>query len=420
MLPWHAARPDRHLVGDRGRRLPADVRAGRALRGVRHPPPRDRRLALRARGRGGATPADPGRQRPRSSRRRRASRSLGRGRHGRSSPAGTLPRPLRRARARRPRCCAAHDAGAPARVACAPGAFALAATGLLDGRRATTHWMHAEELAARYPPITVDPSVLYVDEGSILTSAGTAAGIDLCLHLVRRDLGAEAANTVARRMVVPPHRDGGQAQFVQTPGAARRRGRSARPGAHVDGRAPRRAADGGRAGRAGPHVSPRTFARRFVERHRHHADPVAAHPAGAAGPRSARDDRPAGRADRPRVRVLAPAPACAPTSSGSSAPPRPSTAALRHRARARPPGLRARDGGNGATNVIPATRRDPGEAHDGGMFNAHCRSRRSTMLDGATEIHFTCWCGHEGVLVDRAVDRPGAVSVRPAAPHWAA
>jgi transcriptional regulator GlxA family with amidase domain len=97
------------------------------------------------------------------------------------------------------------------------GAFILAAAGLLDGRAATTHWAHTAELAERYPNIHLDPGVLYVDDGDILTSAGTAAGIDLCLHIVRQDHGAEIANAVARRMVVPPHRDGGQAQFVDQP-----------------------------------------------------------------------------------------------------------------------------------------------------------------------------------------------------------
>ena len=97
------------------------------------------------------------------------------------------------------------------------GAFVLAATGLLDGKRATTHWMWAAELARRYPKVQVDPKVLYVDAGQIMTSAGTAAGIDLMLHVVRLDHGAEVANAVARRMVVPPHRDGGQAQFVDLP-----------------------------------------------------------------------------------------------------------------------------------------------------------------------------------------------------------
>jgi transcriptional regulator GlxA family with amidase domain len=95
------------------------------------------------------------------------------------------------------------------------GAFALAAAGLLDGRRATTHWHHAADLRERYPRIDLDPRVLYVDEGRVLTSAGVAAGIDLCLHVVARDHGAAAANAVARRMVVAAQRGGGQAQFVE-------------------------------------------------------------------------------------------------------------------------------------------------------------------------------------------------------------
>lgn len=97
------------------------------------------------------------------------------------------------------------------------GVFALAAAGVLDGRCATTHWMFATELDRMYPQVKVRPDVLYVDEGQVLTSAGTAAGIDLSLHIVRRDHGASVANGVARRMVVPPHRDGGQAQFVSPP-----------------------------------------------------------------------------------------------------------------------------------------------------------------------------------------------------------
>jgi transcriptional regulator GlxA family with amidase domain len=101
------------------------------------------------------------------------------------------------------------------------GAFVLAAAGLLDGRRATTHWKYADELARRYPQVTVDPHVLYVDEGQVITGAGTAAGIDACLHVVRLEHGAAVANAIARRMVVAPHRDGGQAQFVPVPvGAA--------------------------------------------------------------------------------------------------------------------------------------------------------------------------------------------------------
>jgi transcriptional regulator GlxA family with amidase domain len=97
------------------------------------------------------------------------------------------------------------------------GAFVLAAAGLLDGRRAATHWRYAGRLAREFPAVTVDPDVLYVDDGAVLTSAGVAAGIDLCLHMVRSDHGAEAANAVARRMVVAAHRDGGQAQYVERP-----------------------------------------------------------------------------------------------------------------------------------------------------------------------------------------------------------
>ncbi|HEV3234227.1 MAG TPA: helix-turn-helix domain-containing protein [Candidatus Dormibacteraeota bacterium] len=97
------------------------------------------------------------------------------------------------------------------------GAFALAAAGILDGHRVTTHWMWAKQMQEMYPEVTVDPGVLYIDDGQVFTSAGTAAGIDLSLYLVRRDYGAEVANMLARRMVVPPHRDGGQAQYVNTP-----------------------------------------------------------------------------------------------------------------------------------------------------------------------------------------------------------
>jgi transcriptional regulator GlxA family with amidase domain len=111
----------------------------------------------------------------------------------------------------------AHARGARLVSVCS-GAFLLAQTGLLDGLRATTHWMYADEMAASFPAIDVDPNVLFVDAGNrIHTSAGTAAGIDLCLHLVRLDHGAEVANALARRMVVPPQRDGGQAQFVDAP-----------------------------------------------------------------------------------------------------------------------------------------------------------------------------------------------------------
>jgi AraC family transcriptional activator FtrA len=115
---------------------------------------------------------------------------------------------------------AAHAAGARVASLCT-GAFVLAAAGLLDGLRATTHWAHTGVLAARFPRVTVDPDVLYVDNGSVLTSAGKAAAMDLCLHLVRADHGPAAANAVARRLVVPPHRAGGQAQYLTTPVPAR-------------------------------------------------------------------------------------------------------------------------------------------------------------------------------------------------------
>lgn len=97
------------------------------------------------------------------------------------------------------------------------GAFTLGAAGLLDGRECTTHWMYVDELQARFPEARVNCGVLYVDEDPVITSAGSAAGVDACLHLMRKELGARVANSVARRMVVPPHRDGGQAQFVETP-----------------------------------------------------------------------------------------------------------------------------------------------------------------------------------------------------------
>ncbi|MFD2080414.1 AraC family transcriptional regulator, transcriptional activator FtrA [Actinopolymorpha cephalotaxi] len=102
-------------------------------------------------------------------------------------------------------------------VSICSGAFALAAAGLLDNRPATTHWQYAPLLRQRFPLVRVDADVLYVDDGNVLTSAGSAAGVDLCLHLVRQDFGPSVANAVARRMVVPPHRDGGQAQYVESP-----------------------------------------------------------------------------------------------------------------------------------------------------------------------------------------------------------
>lgn len=110
----------------------------------------------------------------------------------------------------------AHAEGARLVSICS-GVFVLAATGLLDGKRATTHWRYVDRLMSRFPKIRVEPDVLYVDEGNILTSAGSAAGIDLGLHIVRRDYGAEIANEIGRRLVMPPHREGGQAQYVRDP-----------------------------------------------------------------------------------------------------------------------------------------------------------------------------------------------------------
>ena len=102
-------------------------------------------------------------------------------------------------------------------VSICSGAFALAAAGVLDGRSATTHWIYAEMLARQYPEIDVDPAPLYVDNGRVLTSAGCAAGLDLCLHIVRADHGIQMANDIARRLVIAPHRAGGQAQYIDTP-----------------------------------------------------------------------------------------------------------------------------------------------------------------------------------------------------------
>ena len=156
---------------------------------------------------------------------------------------------------------AAHARGARLVSICS-GAFTLAGAGLLDGLEAATHWRYAELLQRRYPRVRVNADVLYVDSGQILTSAGTAAGIDLCLHLVRRDHGADVANRVARRMVVAAHRAGGQAQFIEAPVAARI---DDDPIAAVTAWALQRLGEpltiGALAARA--HLSPRQFRRRF-------------------------------------------------------------------------------------------------------------------------------------------------------------
>jgi AraC family transcriptional regulator, transcriptional activator FtrA len=129
-------------------------------------------------------------------------------------PPGELLRKLRQA----------YDRGARLCSICS-GVFVLAATGVLAGKRATTHWKYLDRLTKQYPDITVEPNALYVDEGQVLTSAGSAAGLDMLVHLVRKDFGARIANQVAQRLVIPPHREGGQAQFVPRPVASDERGR---------------------------------------------------------------------------------------------------------------------------------------------------------------------------------------------------
>lgn len=156
---------------------------------------------------------------------------------------------------------AAHARGARIVTICS-GVFALAATGLLDGKRATTHWRYMAQFEEKFPKVRIERDVLYVDEGQILTSAGSAAGIDLCLHLVRRDFGLKAANMVARRMVIPPHRDGGQRQYVEAPVPSVHEG--ARLSPLID-RLPRRLGEGLSVARLASEagMSERTFIRRF-------------------------------------------------------------------------------------------------------------------------------------------------------------
>lgn len=167
-------------------------------------------------------------------------------------PSAALVHALRRAHAR----------GARVASICS-GAFALAHAGLLDGRRATTHWARAAELAAGFPAVLVDPDVLYVDHGDVATSAGSGAGIDLCLHLVRTDQGADYAAQVARSMVMPPHREGGQLQYTAPAHAAQIDGSLAPLLEWVTGRLDEPLSVEDLAGHIG--VSARTLARRFSE-----------------------------------------------------------------------------------------------------------------------------------------------------------
>ena len=172
------------------------------------------------------------------------------------SQTGEFPGPLLAALRR------AAERGAVVLSVCT-GAFVLGAAGLLDGRRCTTHWRHAAELARRHPAAKVDPSVLYVDADPVITSAGTAAGIDACLYLVRREQGSRVANGIARRMVVPPHRDGGQAQYIARPAGRPADGDLSALLQWMQANLAQPLTVAQLAGRA--RMSPRTFARRFAE-----------------------------------------------------------------------------------------------------------------------------------------------------------
>ncbi|WP_432032633.1 GlxA family transcriptional regulator [Streptomyces antibioticus] len=143
------------------------------------------------------------------------------------------------------------------------GVFVLGAAGLLDGRRCAVHWHHAQELSRHYPRARVEPDVLYVDEDPVITSAGTAAGIDACLHLVRKEQGPEVANRIARRMVVPPHRDGGQAQYIERPLPRSSCDTVGEVLAWMDEHLDQEVTVEQLAARA--HMAPRTFARRFQQ-----------------------------------------------------------------------------------------------------------------------------------------------------------
>ncbi|MFE9093768.1 GlxA family transcriptional regulator [Streptomyces sp. NPDC007264] len=155
-------------------------------------------------------------------------------------------------------------AGRGARVlSVCSGVFVLGAAGLLDGRRCAVHWRHADTLARRFPRAVVEPDVLYVDEDPVITSAGTAAGIDACLHIVRKEQGPDVANRIARRMVVPPHRDGGQAQYIERPLPRSQGDTVAEVLVWMERHLDEEVTVERLAARA--HMSPRTFARRFQQ-----------------------------------------------------------------------------------------------------------------------------------------------------------
>jgi transcriptional regulator GlxA family with amidase domain len=156
----------------------------------------------------------------------------------------------------------AHTRGATLLSVCS-GVFVLGAAGLLDGRRCAAHWRHTDQLARRYPRARVEQDVLYVDDGGVITSAGTAAGIDACLHLVRKEQGSAVANGIARRMVVPPHREGGQAQYVDRPLPTAKSDTVGEVLSWMERHLDREVTVEELAARA--HMSPRTFARRFQQ-----------------------------------------------------------------------------------------------------------------------------------------------------------
>ena len=221
-------------------------------------------------------------------------------------PAGGAGRAAAGGRRRAPPC------SASARARSCSGA-----AGLLDDRACTTHWMYVDELRERHPRARVDPDVLFVDDGNVITSAGTAAGIDACLHLVRRELGSAVVNAIARRMVVPPQRDGGQRQYVRQPvPECSTDGLAA--GAGLGAGEPAARAHGVGAGPAGADVRPQL--RPPVRgRDRHHPAPLAHPAAGAAGAAAAGGHRPGRRRGRRASAASAAAPCCGTTSARSSA-----------------------------------------------------------------------------------------------------
>lgn len=226
---------------------------------------------------------------------------------------------------------AAHRRGARL-AAISTGAFALAATGLLDGKRATTHWHYARALAAKHPHVRVDENVLFVDEGSVLTSAGAASGIDLCLHILRRDLGVAASNHAARRLVAAPYRSGGQAQYVprSVPEPLGERFAATREWALHRLAEPLTLETLAQHAAVSPAPSPAASSRTpATPPCNGSCAPASTSPANSSNAPNAASSR------SPPTSASAPAPTCASTSSASSTPPPPSTAAPSPRANER-------------------------------------------------------------------------------------